>query len=167
MDKENKVMFRHNIFTPAEHLLVFMPPKDQFVSSYQRKSPRQQRREALEEALAVVGLRLRRDSKLCQSYIQTGRGDLRYIVDKMHEMDWYHTKTDYEHFFKQFKHQLTTMPDDTHSDVAANPVMVKKIAAEKAKDLAITVMMKDTYIPNYQNLPSLVQERLFRLRLLE
>lgn len=60
------------------------------------KSKTKARRNDLVAALKAKGLALREDSSLCRAYIYDGRGDLASVVDKMVEMAFLHTKTDYQ-----------------------------------------------------------------------
>ena len=52
------------------------------------ESERQIRYEKLKHLLEKQGLKLRNDSKLCYKYINTGQGDLDYIIERMSQMKY-------------------------------------------------------------------------------
>lgn len=56
---------------------------------------REKRKQELQELLGEVGLQLRNDSKLCDEYIELGRGEPTRIVEVMQQMDFLHGKTTY------------------------------------------------------------------------
>ena len=62
---------------------------------------RQQRQEELETKLHQRGLELRSDSRLCDAYIDHGKGNVDEIVNIMHEMDFYHQHTEYRAFYRK------------------------------------------------------------------
>ncbi|KAJ3299885.1 hypothetical protein HK104_006242 [Borealophlyctis nickersoniae] len=54
------------------------------------------RKDQLCARLKHFGLQLRNDSRLCESYIEEGEGNLDFVVDTMREMSWFFRCTDYE-----------------------------------------------------------------------
>lgn len=67
----------------------------------------QERRTELRQALGICGLFIRDDSRVCNEYIQQGRGpngeNLEQVVNIMVEMDWYF-KHNYRNVFENIKH---------------------------------------------------------------
>ena len=53
------------------------------------------RRKELSRALAIYGLKIRHDSKMCDAYIDGSIDDLEHVVDICRKMNWLHNKTDY------------------------------------------------------------------------
>lgn len=53
-----------------------------------RKSPKENRRQKLIQALQEKGLELRRDSKLCEKYINRGGEDIDFVVERMCQMKY-------------------------------------------------------------------------------
>lgn len=58
------------------------------------------REKVLRAALAVRGLQLRSDSRLCEQYIWFGEGSIHKLVDTMDEMRFYFAHTSYEYEVK-------------------------------------------------------------------
>lgn len=56
---------------------------------------RQQRADILRQALEARGLTLRSDSRLCEGFVEYGRGDVASIVNTMDEMRFFHAHTRY------------------------------------------------------------------------
>jgi hypothetical protein len=50
----------------------------------------------LKKRLGLVGLALRRDSKVCEEFIRGEREDLDAVVETMQEMDFLFRRTDYQ-----------------------------------------------------------------------
>lgn len=65
------------------------------------ENARHQRQEELERKLHQRGLALRSDSRLCDAYIDHGKGNVEEIVNIMHEMDFYHQHTEYRAFYRK------------------------------------------------------------------
>lgn len=63
----------------------------------------EKRRSKLKEALAARGCSLRGDSRLCDNYIDHGKGKPDEIAIVMEEMKFYYEKTRYTTFFEQEK----------------------------------------------------------------
>jgi hypothetical protein len=61
-----------------------------------------QRLELLALALSTVGCKVRSDSELCTRYITYGEGDVNFIVLKMSEMKFLHSKTNYARILDQY-----------------------------------------------------------------
>ena len=67
------------------------------IRAFRTYTHQQQRREELEAALQVHGLQLRKDSRLCNAFIEETKGckTLEETIQTMREMDWLHKHTDY------------------------------------------------------------------------
>ncbi len=59
------------------------------------------RKDELQQKLRDRKLTLRCDSKLCASYITRGTPSLDFVVEMMHEMNFYFTKTNYRKHYKK------------------------------------------------------------------
>jgi hypothetical protein len=55
----------------------------------------QERFNALQQEMLKQNISMRPDSKMCESYIRSGKGNLIEIVQILKELDFYHTFTDY------------------------------------------------------------------------
>jgi hypothetical protein len=72
-------------------------------------STKAKRREWIIAGLREVGCELREDSRLCEMYIEEGRGDLGYICDIMAGMKFYYAHTDYAAILEDI-HDINALP---------------------------------------------------------
>lgn len=110
---------------------------EQSLRAVQRKEAgehrRQERREKLETALKARGLELRGDSRLCTTYIKSGKGKRKEIVNIMEEMAFYFNDTDYPDILEDIK--------DCYRDNMEPWDSVK--ISEEAKDKALHRWVKE------------------------
>lgn len=65
--------------------------------------PHEKRYQELANALAERNLKIRQDSKLCSSYIETGLGQVSEIVDTMELMEFLYKNTKYKKWVSHFE----------------------------------------------------------------
>ncbi|KAG2187076.1 hypothetical protein INT44_003304 [Umbelopsis vinacea] len=96
------------------------------------------RRQELIDKLAVAGLTLRSDSRLCQRYIGSATGVADSIVITMMEMDWFFRCTSYATSRKSFYNYYEESEYDTDDDYGwEQPRWRYSINSEKGKDEAL------------------------------
>eukprot|EP00877_Chromochloris_zofingiensis_P013047 jgi/Chrzof1/7997/UNPLg00048.t1 len=71
-----------------------------------KERQKEDRRQQLLQALSAKGLELRRDSKLCQMYIQDGKVDFEAVVNTVAEMAFLHQHTDYRQCIREVREEL-------------------------------------------------------------
>ena len=101
--------------------------------------------ENLIKALKSRGLKLRDDSRLCKYYIEDGDGTLQEIVEIMHEMDWFFSKTNYRH----------VMSSSSWDDYVDDYDYLD--SSETSKRIVINRLVKQNY--NFSNAPPNIIER--------
>lgn len=79
-------------------------------------NPRAFRRRILQDELALYGLALREDSKLCQRFIGGEQLSIHFIATVLHEMDYLNKKTAYPQLMDILvgEHRKACYPLDTH-----------------------------------------------------
>ncbi len=78
--------------------------KEAAISEKRRQSMEKKqdnRKDELQRRLQDRNLTLRCDSKLCASYIDRGTPSLDFVVEMMHEMNFYFTKTNYSECYEE------------------------------------------------------------------
>lgn len=93
------------------------------------ESVREVRRAKLEAALEERGCELRADSKLCDAYIGTGRGDVQVIADVMAEMKFVHEHTRYAQILHDNIEEMREMGE--RYDVNAESFFARRAAIEE------------------------------------
>jgi hypothetical protein len=121
--------------TSTKTLVELVNDKEQ--KSLMRKQVRvnkiQERRNELRQALSAHDLYLRDDSRVCNEYIQRGRGpngeNLDQVVNIMVEMDWYF-KHNYRNVFENIKHSYYGWYDITDVSRRAKVQIMSKYKRE-------------------------------------